>query len=564
MIQSKIRRTAVAALCAGALVGAPSLAVAQAFVPSEPAYLTAQASAGMLYVRVVITPEFDAAGVKALQAKKGGKFAHLAWKQARGVAVTPKLSIRSATTTTEIPAVAVLSVGVNSQGEGKALASQQRATPLITPWVRLDQGMMIDVDLTVQGFDSTQWAAFSTLLPSALSAYSAFGGQWPKQISDGDIQSAGGAVDNLVNLVRDPSRNLPRAEAKTLILDPLGTRSAGYAILVKNPADLTGPTIGTVKVALEFQRSFAAPLVVAQNIPPVVGPIGEGVLLSNQMFKPAGGAPATVQSQAFYTALAHAVGDPKTRAAAFETKCLEFRTGARAMAMSDFDVNLSLFEALNAADWTKRPDLVSSRCFSAFDRQELLQAGRRVAVVAWPPPPGETLQMSNSQMQAIAKYLGGAEPADTALLAATARLTDQVYLDVPDFFGPARSKDRQSPGDVLEEWRPSGVVASCCSRPATDRVTDPAQSAPSSAGREHTLLLAPDPAYPRPAYAFAVAEYWTTAFSDNRAGRILVRPATEAEAAQAKKDVCAKPSAPTFLGCTVVTATVDPPKAAAQ
>ena len=107
----------MAALCAGALVGAPSLAAAQAFVPSEPAYLTAQASAGMLYVRVVITPEFDAAGVKALQAKKGGKFAHLTWKQTRGVAVTPKLSIRSATTTTELPAVTVLSVGVNTQGE---------------------------------------------------------------------------------------------------------------------------------------------------------------------------------------------------------------------------------------------------------------------------------------------------------------------------------------------------------------------------------------------------------------------------------------------------------------
>jgi hypothetical protein len=547
MINGLWRRALAVAVSVGVLAGAPGLAAAQAFIVSEPSRLSAAASPGALYARVVITPEFSSPGVEALRTRRNGKFGHLLWRDARGVAVTPKITLRNATGATEIPAVPVLTLAINGASDAP-LASNQVAKAVVTPWVRLDQGMMIDVDFAVQGFNSSQWAAFSQLLPGALNAYAAFGGQWPKQVSDADIQSAGGAVDSLVNLVRDPNRNLPRAESQTLILDPLGNRNVGYAIDLRSPADAAAPKVGAVTVALEFQRSFAAAHVVRQAIPPPMGEIPAAVVLSNQLFKPAGGAPASVQSQAFYTALAHAVGDPKTRSAGFEVKCQEFRTGARGMAMSDFDVNLALYEALDAADWTRRIDLMSTRCFSDADKIMLDAAGRRVPRPLWPPPPGETIQLSEAQLRAIVAYLSAAEESDVGLTAASARFTDQIYVDVPDAFGPAREKDRQAAAEILQEWRVAGVVSACCSRPARDWRSDPPPS--SSSGREHTLLLKPDPALRRPEYAFAVAEYWTTALSENRAGRVLVRAATEAEAEQARTRICGGPSPPAFLACT--------------
>ena len=551
MITTIWRRGLVAAVSAGVLASAPALALAQAFVVSDPARLPVAANPGALYARVVITPSFNTPGVEALRVRRNGKFGGLAWRDARGVAVTPKITLRNTAGATEIPAVPVLTLAINGAADAP-LASSQNAKPIMTPWVRLDQGMTIDVDFAVQGFNSSQWVAFSQLLPGALTAYAAFGGQWPKQVSDADIRSAGGAVDNLVNLVRDPNRNLPRADSQTLILDPLGNRDVGYTIDVRSPADPAAPKVGAVSVALEFQRSFAAAYVVRQNLPPPMGEIAPGVVLSNQMFKPAGGAPATIQSQAFYTALSHAVGDPKTRSAGFETKCQEFRTGARGMAMSDFDVNLALYEALDAADWTRRIDLMSTRCFSDADKAMLDAAGRRVPRPLWPPPPGETIQLSESQLRAIVAYLSAAQATDVGRTAATARFTDQIYVDVPEIFGPSREKDRQPAADLVEEWRAAGVVRACCSRPARDWRSDPASTL--SSGREHTLLLKPDAALGRPDPTFVVAEYWTTALSENRAGRVLVRPATEAEAQQARGQICGGATPPDFLACTVTVA----------
>ncbi len=547
MVTGIWRRGLVAVVSAAVLATAPAPALAQAFVVSAPAQLPIAANPGALYARVVITPSFNTPGVDALRARRGGKFGHLAWRDARGVAVTPKIILRNSAGATEIPAVPVLTLAINPTA-GTPLASSQNAKTIMTPWVRLDQGMTIDVDFAVQGFNSSQWVAFSQILPDALNAYAAFGGQWPKQVSDADIRSAGGAVDNLVNLVRDPSRNLPRADSQTLILDPLGNRNVGYAIDVRSPVDPAASKVGAVSVALEFQRSFAAAYVVRQNLPPPMGEIPAGVVLSNQMFKPAGGAPATIQSQAFYTALSHAVGDSKTRSGVFETKCQEFRVGARGMAMSDFDVNLALYEALDAADWTRRIDLMSTRCFSDADKAMLDAAGRRVPRPLWPPPPGETIQLSESQLRAIVAYLSAAEATDVGRTAATARFTDYIYVDVPEVFGPSREKDRQPAADVVEEWRAAGVVSACCSRPARDWRSDPPPT--SSSGREHTLLLKPDPALRRPEHAFAVAEYWTTALSENRAGRVLVRAATEAEVEQARTRICGGASPPAFLACT--------------
>lgn len=559
-----------AAVAAGVLSmhsGAAGAAEAEAGAPmisvSAPTQLGAAASPGVYYVRVVIEPEFDAAALAAIQNEKRSPFQHIAWKKSRGFSLLPevKVDVVGSATQNTIPTVPILYLGAADANDKKAPWSSQDTRRLTTPWVRLDANTSINVVLKMQGFEAKEWALFSNALPPALAAYSGFGGQWPKVITNDAILAGGGGLDALVNLFQDSAVNRPRAVSNQLTLDPLGNGRVGYTVDLRNPAAGAHPVIGRAKVYLDFQRSFAVASTRAMGLPDAVGPFTPTPVLGPQLFQvKSTNALGQFDQQPFYLAIKAAVENPKTRADQFKARCDEFRNGALSMAMTHFDAGVGLWDAVESANWANRPDLIDRGCFNATEISDLKTAGHAVRGRIWPPSDGDVLAMSKPQFDGVGAYLvKGAAATDTDLAAAKQRFADAVYFEVQEAvnLGDVRDGAPVSPDDALSTIAGGGVDRVCCRGVPT--------GAAQGAARQEALLLKPDPALGRATFGVAIAEYRTTTMSGDKVGRVLVRAATAAESASSVAKICGGPNAPAYLACAGATTQVaEAPKPAEQ